>query len=77
MVDKYGTGQDPNCYSGTPVLINLLNITNDDILEEAEREITIACAETIEFQDPPPMIWITSALSTRLYFVIFTSGPEK
>lgn len=71
MVDKYGTGQDPNCYSGTSVLINLLNITNDDILEEAEREITIACAETIEFQEPPYDLDYLCAIHQTLFCDIY------
>ena len=33
MVDKYGTGQDPDCYPGTSTLVNFLDIQDDQILE--------------------------------------------
>ena len=53
MVDKYGTGQDPDCYPGTSTLINSLNIHDDQMLEAAERDITGLCAVEIEFRAPP------------------------
>ncbi|HHQ2585827.1 TPA: Fic/DOC family protein [Providencia rettgeri] len=40
MRDKYGISQDIYCYSGTDVLINLLNIRDIEILEEAEIAFT-------------------------------------
>ncbi len=36
MRDKYGVNQDPYCYPGTDVLINLLDIQNQEELSEAE-----------------------------------------
>jgi cell filamentation protein len=53
MVDKYGTGNDPDCYEGTKVLTNNLNITNQETLNEAERDISEACAVEIDFASPP------------------------
>lgn len=53
MVDKYGTGDDPACYPGTSVLKNLLNIEDEGLLEEAEREISSISASEIEFFPPP------------------------
>ena len=53
MVDKYGTGDDPACYPGTSVLKNLLDIEDEDLLEEAEREISSITASEIEFSPPP------------------------
>ena len=53
MVDKYGTDQDPACYSDSTVLINKLNIQDESALETAEREITALCAADIEFLLPP------------------------
>lgn len=52
MVDKYGTGDDPACYPGTSLLRNLLNIEDEDLLEEAEREISSITASEIEFSPP-------------------------
>ena len=40
MRDKYGVASDKYCYSGSDVLINLLNIRDPDILSEAEAEFT-------------------------------------
>lgn len=53
MVDKYGTGQDPDCYPGTSTLINLFDIRDDKTLETAEHDITEICASELEFQPPP------------------------
>lgn len=40
MRDKYGVASDKYCYSGSDVVINLLNIRDPDILSEAEAEFT-------------------------------------
>ena len=53
MVDKYGTGQDPDCYRGTSILKNLLGIKDLGSLEDAEREITALAATEIDFSPPP------------------------
>jgi cell filamentation protein, protein adenylyltransferase len=53
VVDKYGTGQDPGCYPGTNVLINRLDIRDEQILEDAERDITLLRAAEFEFLQPP------------------------
>lgn len=52
-MSKYGTGQDPYCYEGTDVLKNLLNQTEPEDLEAAEREITTTVQDSIEFEPPP------------------------
>ena len=51
--DKYGAGADPYCYPNTDILINALDIHDDIWLEEAERDISALCANTIEFAPPP------------------------
>lgn len=53
MVDKYGVGNDLDCYPGSDVLINHLNIKDSARLEEAERNITAFAAEEIDFEPPP------------------------
>ncbi|WP_120513122.1 putative adenosine monophosphate-protein transferase Fic [Photobacterium salinisoli] len=45
MRDKYGVQQDPDCYPGSAVLINLLNINDEDELALAERDFTRVRAE--------------------------------
>ncbi|EOW0440666.1 Fic/DOC family protein [Providencia rettgeri] len=42
MRDKYGIGQDSYCYPGTDILINVLNIQDVEVLEEAETAFTTA-----------------------------------
>ncbi|RDH41476.1 Fic/DOC family protein [Zooshikella ganghwensis] len=53
MLDKYGTGQDPYCYPDSKVLVNKLNILDEPILEEAERELSELASQKIEFTPPP------------------------
>jgi cell filamentation protein len=53
MLDKYGTGQDPYCYPGTRTLRNLLDITDETVLNKAEREISASAANEIEYCPPP------------------------
>jgi cell filamentation protein len=53
MVDKYGAGQDPYCSPGTTVLRNLLNLTDDKTLAQAERDLSEVAAESIDFAPPP------------------------
>lgn len=52
-LDKYGTGDDPYCYTGSDVLRNLLNIEDSEELAEAEKEITLLAVQNIEFDSPP------------------------
>jgi len=40
MPDKYGVAQDPYCYAGSDVLVNLLGITDQATLDAAEVEFT-------------------------------------
>lgn len=51
--DKYGIGQDSYCYPNSDILINSLNIHDEILLEDAEREISSLCANQIEFALPP------------------------
>lgn len=53
MVDKYGVGQDPDCYPQTEVLINRLAITDPDQLENAERELSGYASQQLVWQPPP------------------------
>jgi cell filamentation protein len=53
MVDKYCVGQDPYCLPGTTVLRNLLDITDDKTLVQAERDLSEVAAQSIDFSPPP------------------------
>lgn len=70
-MDKYGTEQDPACYTGTDVLINHLNITDADTLEIAERDITEIAAAQIEFTSPPYDFDFLKQLHLKLFEDIY------
>lgn len=53
MVDKYGTGRDPYCSPDTTVLRNRLDLTDDKILAQAERDLSEVAAESLDFAPPP------------------------
>ncbi|OBT12039.1 cell filamentation protein Fic [Vibrio sp. UCD-FRSSP16_10] len=53
MIDKYGTAQDPYVYENSTVLVNKLNINDEAVLEDAERDLTTLAAMYAEFQSPP------------------------
>lgn len=75
-MDKYGVGQDPYCYDGSSVFKNLLDIRDDAILQEAERELTIIAADGIPFT-PRPTILTISRRCTGSSSVTFILGPAK
>lgn len=52
-MDKYGVGQDPYCYPGTDILRNKLDISDTAELEEAERDLSLINADSIELLQPP------------------------
>jgi cell filamentation protein len=52
-MDKYNTSNDHYCYPNTAVLKNKLRITDENILEQAEREITKRAAHNIKIFEPP------------------------
>jgi cell filamentation protein len=76
MVDKYGAGNDPACYQGTSVLKNLLNIEDEDLLEEAEREISSISASEIEFSPPPYDLTYLQVIHRTLFADIYTWAGE-
>lgn len=71
MVDKYGTGDDPDCYPDSDTLINCLDIHDPELLEEAEREISAISAAEIDFAPPPYDLgylqWIHETLFQDIY----------
>jgi cell filamentation protein len=53
MMDKYGVGQDPYCYSDSDVLRNLLNIQDEAQLQKAERELSEIAVSHFRLLPPP------------------------
>ena len=52
-MDKYGTGQDPYCYSGSLTLRNRLDIRDDARLAQAEQDLSEIAVSQLEFSLPP------------------------
>ncbi|MCF2846987.1 hypothetical protein NH514_07395 [Pseudoalteromonas sp. ACER1] len=53
MRDKYGVAQDKYCYPASDVLINLLDIRESDILDQAEAEFTAERYRTYDSPEQP------------------------
>lgn len=71
MVEKYGTGQDPYAYEGSATLINKFNIHDDNILAEAEKDLTTLAAYDIEFKLPPYDLRYFCQLHKQLFVDLF------
>lgn len=76
MRDKYGTGPDPYCYPGTTALRNLLNITDEDALADAERVLSTAALEQIEFELPPYDLAYFSRIHRQLFSDVYQWAGE-
>lgn len=71
MVNKYGTGQDPYCYSRTSILKNNFNIQDENILSNAEREITTVASKNITFALPPYDLSYFKAIHYMLFSRVY------
>lgn len=76
MVDKYGTGDDPYTYSDSDVLVNLFDIMDVQILEEAEKEFTLLAAAEISFTEPPYDFGYFCNLHKLLFGQLFSWAGE-
>ncbi|WP_047598191.1 Fic/DOC family protein [Pseudomonas sp. RIT288] len=74
--DKYGTDQAPDCYPGTDVLINLLNLQNAQDLDEAERYINEVAAETLDFILPPYSLATLKQIHRTLFERVYSWAGE-
>ncbi|WP_434341483.1 putative adenosine monophosphate-protein transferase Fic [Motilimonas cestriensis] len=77
MIDKYGTTQDPYTYDNSTVLVNKLNITDEVVLEAAERDLTTLAAMYIEFQLPPYDFAYLCSIHRLLFVDLFTWAGEQ
>lgn len=74
--DKYGVEQDPYCYRGTSTLKNLLDLHDEDDLNEAERYLTEAAAERLEFIEPPYSLDTLKQIHRTLFSAIYSWAGE-
>ena len=75
-MDKYGTGQDPYCYPGTDVLRNKLEIFDAVELEEAERELSLINADSIELFPAPYNFAYLKRLHHQLFHDLYDWAGE-
>ena len=67
-MDKYGElGDSLYCYSGTSTLKNKLNIYDEQILEQAELELTALSSNLIEYSEPPYSLAYLQSIHKQLF----------
>ena len=74
--DKYGTDQAPDCYPGTDVLINLLDLRNSDDLNDAERYLNEVALARMEFIPPPYSIDTLKQVHRALFGRVYAWAGE-
>lgn len=53
MLDKYGVGQDPYCSPGSSILRNRLDLLEETLLYQAERELSEIALGNLPLFPPP------------------------
>jgi len=76
MVDKYGAGQDPYCYENSLTFKNNFNITDDFVLQEAEKEISATASDSIQFKSPPYDLGYLQDIHFKLFSVLYGWAGE-
>ncbi|WP_345780004.1 hypothetical protein [Luteibacter aegosomatis] len=74
--DKYGIEDDPYCYDGSSILRNLLDLRDDDALANAERDLTMAAAEEMEFLLPPYSLKSLQDIHRHIFGDIYSWAGE-
>jgi cell filamentation protein len=69
--DKYGVNDDPDCYPGTIVLCNKLDIHDEELLQEAEAAFAALEAESIELHFGPFNLGYLRQLHRRLFGEVY------
>jgi cell filamentation protein len=75
-MDKYDIVHDYYCYSNSAVLKNKLNITNADVFEQAERDITSLTIERVTYQAPPYHLHSFKQIHYALFSEIYDWAGE-
>lgn len=74
--DKYGSDQAPDCYPGTDVLVNLLDLKNPEDLDEAERYVTEVVSTQLEFLEPPYSVSTLKQIHRTLFAQVYAWAGE-
>jgi cell filamentation protein len=75
-MDKYDASNDHYCYRGTVTLKNKLDIRDIEVLEKAEREITVITARRIVFSRPPYDLEYMRHLHCQLFSELYKWAGE-
>jgi fido (protein-threonine AMPylation protein) len=75
--DKYGSDQAPDCYPGTDVLVNLLDLRNAEDLDEAERYINEVASARLEFIPPPYSLATLKRVHRTLFEAIYPCDQDE
>lgn len=67
MRDKYAVGHDPDCWPGTTVLRNRLDIREQALLDEAEADFATLAAQVIPITAPPFDVAYLRSLHRQLF----------
>lgn len=76
MPGKYGGGQDPYRYPDSGVLRNLLNIHDEDLLQEAERELSEIAACTLRLHPAPYDLSFLQLIHKTLFSDVYEWAGE-
>lgn len=74
--DKYGADQAPDCYPGTDVLVNLLDLHEAEDLDEAERYLNEVASAKMEFIEPPYSLATLKQILRSLFSEIYAWAGE-
>lgn len=75
-MDKYDAANDHYCYEGSATLKNKLDITDINVLEKAEREITAYTSQSIVFQHSPYDLDYMMKLHRQLFSELYEWAGE-
>lgn len=70
-MDKYDASNDHYCFPGTSVLKNKLGLQDEQILEQAEREITDKTSSDVIYRSPPYDIEYLKSLHSTLFSPLY------
>ena len=77
-MDKYGEmGDSLYCYPGTNILKNKLNIRDEQILEQAELELSGLASNLIEYAEPSYDLQYLKNQFMRSSLATYTTGQES
>ncbi len=76
-MDKYGEmGDSLYCYPGTNILKNKLNIHDEQILEQAELELSGLASNLIEYAEPPYDLQYLKSIHAQLFGQLIRLGRK-